>query len=111
MGAVLLQPTDHALHPVCYVSSKFKPHQKNYSTIEKECYALLFAIDKFNVYLNGSGFPIDVYTDHNPLKFLQKMKNSNQRLMRWSLALQPYKINIHHIKGKDNVIADMLSRN
>lgn len=111
VGAVLLQYSDEdVLHPVCYASTKFKPHQKNYSTIEKECYAMLYAIEKFNVYVNGSGFPIDIYTDHNPLKFLHKMKNSNQRLMRWALALQPYKINIFHIKGKNNVIADMLSR-
>ena len=82
-GAVLLQYSDDKVfHPVCYASTKFKPYQKHYSMIEKECYALLFAIEKFNVYLNGSCFPIIVYTDHNPLKFLHKMKNSNQRLMR-----------------------------
>lgn len=67
-------------------------------------------MEKFNVYLNGSSFPIDVYTDHNPLKFLLKMKNSNQQLLRSALALQPYKLNIFHIKVKDNVIGDMFSR-
>ncbi|KAK4307306.1 hypothetical protein Pmani_020910 [Petrolisthes manimaculis] len=71
VGAVLLQYSDDdVLHPVCYASTKLKPHQKNYSTIEKECYAMIYAIEKFNVYLNGSSFHIDIYTDHNPLKFL-----------------------------------------
>ncbi|KAK4329513.1 hypothetical protein Pmani_000144 [Petrolisthes manimaculis] len=97
VGAVLLQYSDDdVLHPVCYASTKLKPHQKNYSTIEKECYAMIYAIEKFNVYLNGSSFPIDIYTDHKPLKFLHKMKNLNQRII-WALALQPYKINIFHI--------------
>ena len=110
-GAVLLQNSSQGiLHPICYASTKFKSYQRNYSTIEKECCALVFAFTKFSVYLNGNFHPIDVYTDHNPLKFLHRMKNSNQRLMRWALALQQYKINIFHIKGKDNVLADMLSR-
>lgn len=109
-GAVLLQFWDDVLHPVCYASMKFKPYQKHYSTIEKECYALIFATERFNVYFSGSPFPIEVYTDHNPLLFLQRMRNSNQRLMRWALALQPYNIIENHIRGKKNVIADMLSR-
>ncbi len=40
----------------------------------------------------------------------QRMKNNNQRLMRWSLFLQTFELDIRHIRGKDNVIADALSR-
>ena len=56
-------------------------------------------------------FP-SVFTDHNPLTFLQKMKNKNQRLLRWNLLLQEYNLNLTHIKGRGNilVIADALSR-
>ena len=54
--------------------------------------------------------PIEVYTDHNPLVFLGKMRNKNQRLLQWSLQLQEYNITIAHIRGRDNVIADALSR-
>lgn len=112
LGAVLLQrsPDTDLLHPVCYYSAKFKKHQRNYSTIEKECLALIMALDKFGFFLNDSPHPIDVNTDHNPLRFVHRMKNHNQRLMRWALTLQPYDIRITHIKGKDNVIADGLSR-
>jgi hypothetical protein len=39
------------------------------------------------------------------------MKNKNQRLIRWSLALQEYNLNIKHIAGKENIVADALSRN
>ena len=54
--------------------------------------------------------PILVFTDHNPLTFIHKMRNKNERLTRWSLMLQEYDVIIRHIKGKDNVIADALSR-
>jgi len=50
---------------------------------------------------------IVVYTDHNPLVFINRMRDKNQRLMRWSLALQEYSLKICHIRGKDNVIADV----
>ncbi|ESO91478.1 hypothetical protein LOTGIDRAFT_105775, partial [Lottia gigantea] len=50
--------------------------------------------------------PIEVFTDHNPLVFLHKMKNKNQRLMRWSLSLKEFSI----VNILDNIIADALSR-
>jgi hypothetical protein len=109
-GGVLLQEDKDGIdHPVCYFSKKFNVHQKNYSTIEKECLALILALQHFEVYLT-TATPIQVFSDHNPLTFLNKMKNKNQRLLRWSLLLQEYNLNIKHIKGKDNVIPDVLSR-
>ena len=60
----------------------------------------------FDFYLSAATFPIQVYIDHNPLVFLSRMKNKNQRLLRWSLALQVYDLKITHIRGKDNIVAD-----
>ena len=57
-----------------------------------------------------SATPVVVYTDHNPLVFINKMKNKNQRILRWSLMLQEHNLDICHVKGKDNVIPDALSR-
>ena len=91
-------------------SHKFNQHQKNYSTIEKETLALILSLQHFDVYLNTMKYPIIVYTDHNPLVFINKMNNHNQRLLRWGLLLQEYDMNIHHTKGKEKVIADALSR-
>ena len=111
IGAVLLQEDNNGIdHPVCYFSKKFNKHQKNYSTIEKECLALILAIQQFEVYLTSSTSPIVVFSDHNPLSFLHKLKNKNQRLLRWSLLLQEFNLDIRHIKGKDNIIPDALSR-
>ncbi len=109
VGAVPQQMgADDVEHPVCYFSKKFSSAQRNYSTIEKEALALVFAIQHFEVYLACS-HPLIVYCDHNPLTFLNSMHNCNQRLMRWSLYLQLYNLDIRHIRGKDNMVADALS--
>ena len=110
-GSVLLQEDDNGVdHPVCYFSKKFNKHQRNYSTIEKECLSLILALQHFEVYLASSHAPIVVFSDHNPLTFIHKMKNKNQRLLRWSLMLQEHNLDIRHIKGRDNIIPDALSR-
>ena len=70
----------------------------------------MLAIQHFEVYLGSTAHPVKVYTDHDPLKFLSRMYNSNRRLMRWSLLLQPFNLQIVHVRGKDNIIADALSR-
>ena len=110
-GAALMQQDDDLLeHPVSFYSKKLNKHQRNYSTVEKEALALLLAVRHYDVYLSSSPFPICVFTDHNPLVFVNRMKNDNQRLLRWSLTLQGYNLVICHVKGKDNVFADALSR-
>ena len=110
-GAVLLQEDQGGIdHPICYFSRKFNKHQRNYSTIEKECLALVFALQHFEVYVSSTPVPLEVFSDHNPLVFLHKLKNKNQRLLRWSLILSEYDMKIEHIKGRDNLLADCLSR-
>ena len=109
-SSVLLQDDNGIDHPFCYYSIKFNKHQRNYSTIVKECLSLILALQHFEVYLASSVAPIVIFTDHNPLIFFHKMKNMNQRLLRWSLMLQEHNLDIRHIKGKDNIIPDVLSR-
>lgn len=110
-GAVLLQEDAEGIdHPICYFSRKFTKPQLNYSTIEKETLALLLALQHFEVYVGSSSLPIVVYTDHNPLVFLSRMYNHNQRLMRWALIVQDYHLEICHKKGSDNIVSDALSR-
>ena len=110
VGAVLLQDDDNGhSKPVCYFSKKLNRHQQRYSTVEKECLSVVLAVQYCEPYLNN-GSDILLYTDHNPLTFLERFKHKNQRLFRWSLILQPYPLQIVHIAGKDNKIADTLSR-
>ena len=111
IGAVLLQEcNDNLEHPLAFFSRKLNSHQKNYATIEKEALALLTSLQHFEVYVGSSSEPTVVYSDHNPLTFVTIMKGKNQRLLRWCLSLQEYNITIKHIKGKDNIVADTLSR-
>ena len=108
LGSVLCQYHDGVPFPVSYASRKLLKSEKNYSTIERECLGIIFAINKFNFYLRGREFILEV--DHKPLIFLNKMKCSNSRLMRWALSLQPYRYRAVHIAGADNFGADLLSR-
>ncbi len=110
-GAVLLQEDVHGIdHPVCYFSQIFLKHQLIYSTIEKEALALLLALQYFEVYVGSSSLPLVAFTDHNPLVFLSRMRNSNQRIMRWALIIQDFTLEIRYKKGKENILADTLSR-
>ena len=68
------------------------------------------APEHFEIYLISCQGPVVVWTDHNPLLFLSKFKNKNQRLTRWSLLLQEWDLQIKHVKGQENVIPDILSR-
>ena len=110
IGGVLMQEHEGVEHPVGYYSRKLLPYQCSYSTIEKEALGLIMSLSHFDVYVKGSGQPVQVFTDHNPLVFLYKMKNTNQRLMRWCLVLQDYDLEISHVRGSENVLADALSR-
>ena len=108
LGAVLSQLDGNgADHPVAYASRKLRPAEKNYSTIEQECLAIKWAVDKFSNYLLGRTFIIE--TDHAPLKWLDQHQH-NARVARWSLALQPYAFEIRHRSGARNQNADALSR-
>ena len=108
LGACLLQYDDDLPYPVSFASRKLKPAEVKYSTIEKECLALVWAVERFRYYLVGKKFFVEC--DHKPLSFLENVNNANSKLQRWVLALQPYNFSVIYIKGSDNHISDMLSR-
>ena len=108
IGAIVLQEENGKKVPVAYASRKLKQSERSYAVIEKECLALVWAVQKFSRYLYGTPFTVE--TDHCPLKYLNEAKLKNARLMRWALILQPYRIHINAIKGSENVGADYLSR-
>ena len=109
VGAVLSQRSDQGEdHPIAYFSKKLLPREERYSTIEKECLAIKMAMNIFRTYLIGRHFTVE--TDHRSLVWLDKLKDSNSRLTRWSLALQPYDFTVVHRSGRANGNADCLSR-
>ena len=82
--------------------------KKNYSTIERECLAIIWALKEFEIYLYGGEFILQ--TDHQPLVYLNRAKFVNGRVMRWAMVLQNYDIKYESIKGDENVEADYMSR-
>eukprot|EP00795_Rhopilema_esculentum_P006818 gene6818-12410_t len=109
LGAVLSQiGDDNEEHPVMYLSRKLLDRERRYAVVEKECLAIIWAIQQLRVYLYGRKFSIQ--TDHNALKWLDQMKEKNSRLTRWSLALQMYNYKVEYRRGQDNSNADTLSR-
>ncbi|XP_068245847.1 uncharacterized protein [Palaemon carinicauda] len=108
LGAVLLQYIDGEPYPVAFASKKLLPPETRYAAIERECLAIVWGIKKFEYYLMGRKFLLE--SDHKPLMYLETSKSSNDRLMRWSLALQVYSFSVVHVKGTNNIFADLLSR-
>ena len=108
IGAVLLQYHLGHPHPVAYASRKLLPREAKYSTIERECLAVVFGVLRFDYYLRGREFILE--TDHKPLTYLHTFKGKNDRLLRWALSLQAYKFRVVHVAGADNIGADLLSR-
>ena len=108
LGAVLSQKAeDRKEHVIFYASKSLTSAEQNYSTTELECYAVVWAIEKFHPYLEGKKFK--VVTDHYALKWLQTNALKGRRA-RWILKLQPYNFEIIYKEGKKHKNADALSR-
>ena len=109
VGAVLSQLDDDEIErPVAYYSRKLLPREENYSAVEKECLAIKLTTHAFRVYLLGKPFVIQ--TDYRALKWLDQVRETNARLTRWSLSLQPYCYTIQYRSGTSNGNTDGLSR-
>ena len=84
------------------------PAQKNYSPVELEALAVVWGIGYYRPYLFGRNFT--VISDHESLKYLYNFQNPTGRIVRWILALQEYSFEVIYRSGKQNVVADALSR-
>ncbi|KAL7304725.1 hypothetical protein TKK_0002964 [Trichogramma kaykai] len=108
VGAVLTQEQEDGEHPIVYASRSLAGAERNYSTTEKECLAVLWSIRKFRPYIEGYRFV--VITDHSALKWLRNLKDPTGRLARWALEMQQWDFVIEHRKGALHHLPDALSR-
>nr|GEZ41545.1 reverse transcriptase domain-containing protein [Tanacetum cinerariifolium] len=108
VGAVLGQRIKKHFRPIHYASKTMTEAETNYTTIEKEMLAVVYAFEKFRSYLimNKS----IVYIDHSALKYLFAKKDAKARLLQWILLLQEFDFKVVDTKGAENYAADYLSR-
>ena len=109
IGAVLVQSTDTGDRPICFLSHTLNKTQQRWSIVEKEAWSALYAVEKWRTYLEGR--PFTLYSDSNPLKFIDSAQNKNAKLARWACRLSAFGAGqIEWIPGKLNCVADALSR-
>ena len=106
LGAVLIQDDK----PVIYASTALTEMEQSYSNIARELLSVIFALERFHHYVYG--YTAMVQTDHKPLVSVWKKSIvcNSPRLQRLLLRLSQYNVSIEYLKGKDNIVADALSR-
>ncbi len=86
------------------------PAERNYGIGDKELLAIVYCFEEWHQYLEGSGYPVQVFTDHlNLQQFMTKMA-LNQRQKRSSLLLANYNFKIQFCLEKSNTKANTLTR-
>lgn len=108
LGGVLTQVLDGSEKVIAYASRSLSRTERNYSVTERECLAVIFSIEKFRPYVEGTKF--QVITDHYSLLWLSNLKNPTGKLARWSMRLRQHNFDLVHRKGANNVVPDALSR-
>lgn len=109
LGAVLVQDQDGVKRAVAYTSRALSAVERRYSQTEKEALALVWACERFHLYLYGLP-KFDLVTDHKALEFIYSARSKpSARVERWVLRLQSYNFQVCYVPSAKN-IADALSR-
>lgn len=108
ISAILHQVHGNSELPISFASRQLNRAEQRYSATERECLGLVWGIKHFRCYLYGRRFTAIV--DHKPLQWLMKIREPNDKLMRWSLLLSEYDFEIKYRPGKQHTNADSLSR-
>ena len=95
-------------HPVSFVSGMFFGSQLNWAAMTEEAYAIYMTVKKSTFYLTGQ--EITLRSVHLPLKKFLNHKTLNNTIDNWAVEIESFKIKFIHIAGKDNILADTLSR-
>ncbi|GJV80831.1 putative reverse transcriptase domain-containing protein [Tanacetum coccineum] len=104
LGAVLMQKEK----VIAYASYQLKVHEKNYTTHDLDLGAVVFALKMWRHYMYGT--KCVVFTDHKSLQHILDQKDLNIRQRQWLELLSDYDCEIRYHPGKENVVADALSR-
>jgi hypothetical protein len=108
VGATLSQDHGHGLQPIAFLSKKMLPAERNYPVHEQELLAIIVALRSWRHYLHGA--PFSIVTDHKSLQYFQSQPHLSARQTRWLDLMAEFDFKIQYVEGKDNVVADGLSR-
>lgn len=109
-GCVLTQVQNDVEKVIAFASRTFSNLERNYTVLERELLAILFAFEKFRCYVEACPHKVTVITDNASIKWLNNLKDPSGRLSRWAVKLHQYNIDIVHRKGRHNIVPDALSR-
>ena len=110
IGAVLSQKQGDKWHPVAYLSKALNPTERNYEIYDREMLAIMISLKEWRHYLMGAVHEFEIWTDHQNLQYFKKPQMLNRRQANWLTKLSQYHFTLHHIPGKQNTKADVLSR-
>ena len=108
IGASLSQDSGDGLRPCAFMSKKMIPAERNYPVHEQELLAIICALKEWRHHLHGKKFRI--ITDHHSLRYLRTQPHLSARQSRWCEYLSQFDFTIEYMDGKQNVVADALSR-
>uniref|UniRef100_A0A8C1NZE8 Gypsy retrotransposon integrase-like protein 1 n=1 Tax=Cyprinus carpio TaxID=7962 RepID=A0A8C1NZE8_CYPCA len=112
VGAVLSQraSSDGKVHPCAYYSHRLSPAEVNYDIGNRELLAVKLALEEWRHWLEGSGVPFIVWTDHKNLEYIRTAKRLNSRQARWALFFGRFDFTLSYRPGSKNIKPDALSR-
>jgi RNase H-like domain found in reverse transcriptase/Reverse transcriptase (RNA-dependent DNA polymerase)/Integrase zinc binding domain/Integrase core domain len=108
IGCVLTQEYHNHKYVIAYASRTLSTAERNYSSVEREALAIVWATKHFRQYLEGG--PVIIRSDCKALQWLKSARDPTGRLARWAMKLSPYNIIIQHRPGVSNPNGDFVSR-
>ena len=109
IAAVLSQEQEGADRPIAFASRTLNDGERKWDTHDKEALSIVFAMEQFRHWLLGKRFTL--VTDHKAHLWIKSKKDPSARVTRWRLKLGEFEYDVEYKPGRENINADVLSRN
>jgi hypothetical protein len=109
LGIVIVQEFEDSHHPVAFHSRSLQPAERNYDTHDKELAGIIFSLKCGCPYFLEAQHPVIVHTNHKNLQYFREPNKITGCQAQWMEYMQDFSIQLEHILGSSNTIADLLS--